>query len=91
MYDGAAQDLLQGIAKLKAVVERRPDDVYHVSNVIVLLLDSDLGLNFHLKTKEYNALKRDLGAIQKIIQAPNETPWFDAEKQAVDLIQKLIG
>lgn len=91
VYDGASRDVLNAIGKLRAVAQRRPYDIYHVASVVALLLKSEIKWGYILNDRDYRIFKRELEAIAQKLSVPAGDFSFAAERDALDLISKLLG
>ncbi len=91
VYDGFAQDLNKAIANLRAVVDRRPDDIYHASAVVTLLLTSKIVWKYEMSEREYGILRNNLIAIGDKIGdlAGTGDISFAPERQAAELVDAL--
>lgn len=89
LYEGAAKDVLDSTKKLRLVVQRRPDDLYHVASVVVQMLTVDIELEHILSDNEYAILRRDILLIGDALgRIPAGELLFATERDALDLIQK---
>ena len=92
VYDGAIGHVLEAVRKLRAVVQRRPHDVYHVSSVVTQMLKSDIRWAQVLNDNEYANFKRDLLVIRDALRTiPAGELLFATEREAFDLINKQFG
>jgi hypothetical protein len=91
MYDRASRDVLAAVANLRAVVQRRPDDVYHVVSVVSLMLKSDVKWDYVLNENEYSVFKTGLRTISDALVADSPTEMlFASEREVIDLIRKQL-
>lgn len=90
MYDGASKDILAGVRKLRAVVQRRPDDVYHVASVVSQILKSEVNWSYVLSDSDFGAFKRELEIIGLALASPSSDLTFAPEREAQELIRKLF-
>jgi hypothetical protein len=92
VYDVALRDILDATKKLRAVVQRRPDDLYHVASVVVQMLKGDVRWEQILNENEYVIFKRDLSIIGNALRTiPAGELLFATEREALDLINKRFG
>ncbi|MEQ9634506.1 MAG: hypothetical protein RLW68_00325 [Devosia marina] len=91
IYEGFALDLNKAVAALRAVVERRGDDIYHASSVVTLLLTSNISWHYEMSEREFGTLRTNLIAIGNKISehSGNGDYSFAPERQAADLIDRL--
>lgn len=90
MFDGAASEILDAMKKLRKVIQRRPDDTYHVASVVLLFLKADVNWDYYLGDREYSTFKTELGAIGDVLATiPQGELLFAAEREALALIQKM--
>lgn len=91
-YDAAPKDVLAAVAKLRSVIQRRPDDTFHVASVITLMLRSDVSWAHMLSNADFSIFRRELTMIGEVLSSSQpDTVLFAAERQAIDLIRKLFG
>lgn len=87
VYDGFGKDVVASVNKLRAVIGRRADDVYHVSSVVVQILEADFPWTYHLKDADYRVFRATLGEIGRLIHtAVGDELAFDVERRAMTLI-----
>lgn len=92
VYDGALKDILDATKKLRAVVQRRPGDTYHVASVIVQMLKSEVRWTQILNDNEYAIFKRDLSLIGNALRnIPAGDLLFATEREALELINKQLS
>lgn len=91
IYDGAAKDILGAVGKLRAVIQRRPNDFYHVASVVSLMLKTGVHWNYVLNDRDYGVFKRELQAIGDKLIIPSGDISFAAEREALDLIHKEVA
>ena len=92
IYDGAFRDILDAVAKLRSVVQRRPDDLYHVASVVSLMLKADVPWDYFLKDKDYQIFRRELRTIgDKLRAIPPGELLFATEREALELIRTKVG
>ncbi len=90
MYDGAARQIVEGVRKLRAVLDRRPEDTYHVAAVASQILTLDVQWADALKPGDYSSFRRDMLEIGKVISEPGNSGFaFAPEKQAIEMIRRL--
>lgn len=91
MYDGASKDVLEALAKLRAVIQRRPDDLYHVASVTSLMLKAEINWRHILSDKDYRTFKRELEEIARRLVVPAGDISFAAEREALVLISRILS
>ncbi len=91
MYDGASKDILEAVKKLRAVVQRRPDDLYHVATVVSQILKSEVNWGYVLNETDFRSFKRDLDIIGHSLMTPSTDVTFAAEREAEGLIRALLA
>lgn len=86
--DGLSSELAQGIARLRAVMQRRPEEAaYHVSSVVVQMLSSDIDWKSIMRPSDYQQMTRSLAAISlAVAEITKQGVAFDVEQRAIDLI-----
>jgi hypothetical protein len=89
VYDGVSQAVLDAAKKLRAVIQRRPDDLYHVASVVSLMLKSEVSWDYIMKENDYRMFKRELEVIGQKLVVPTGDISFAPEREALDLIQRL--
>ena len=88
-YDGAVKDILDATKKLRSVIQRRPDDVYHIASVVVQMLKNSVRWAEILNDNEYAIFNRDLSIIGNALRTiPAGELLFATEREALDLINK---
>jgi hypothetical protein len=90
VYDGAGKDVSEAVSKLRAVVQRRSNDVYHVASVITLMLKAEINWRHVLGNKDYSAFTRELAEIGRRLVVPTGDVSFAVEREALELINKAL-
>jgi hypothetical protein len=88
VYDGSLKDILDATKKLRAVVQRRGDDLYHVASVVVQMLTADIPFERILNDNEYAMFKRDLLLIGDAVRTMPAGELFATEREALGLIHQ---
>src|SRR5437763_14173589 len=70
VYDGVSQAVLEAVKKLRAVIQRRPDDLYHVASVVSLMLKAEVSWDYIMLDNDYRIFKRELQVIGEKLAAP---------------------
>jgi hypothetical protein len=91
MYDGASKDVIAAVRKLRSVIQRRPDDIYHVASVVTLILKSEINWTHVLGDVDVGVLKRELEVIGRSLALPSGDVTFAPEREARDLIKNLLA
>jgi hypothetical protein len=90
MYDGASKDILDAVKKLRMVIQRRPDDTYHVASVVLLILKAEISWSYVLNDRDFSIFKNNLKTIGQVLGAiPPGEFLFSAEREALDIIRSL--
>ena len=64
------------VRKLRAVLDRRPEDTYHVAAVASQILTLDVQWADALKPGDYSSFRRDMLEIGKVISEPRGISAF---------------
>lgn len=91
IYDGISKDTLEAVSKLRSVIQRRQDDIYHVATVVSLMLKADVNWKHLLNDRDYRIFVRELEVISQNLTVPPGDVSFAPEREALQLIESLIG
>lgn len=90
MYDGSANDVLNSVSKLRAVIQRRPNDIYHVATVTSQVLKAEIDWGYVLNDRDFHKFKQELKTIAEKLITPGGDITFAPEREALRLIQSLL-